>query len=102
MDNTSNRKENRHSSDHRQGTFQMGGRGNAAEVFTVMQHIVQQPRWQRYYEDFTPPYHFHGPEDYERWLSESGFRPLRIELIPKDMQHPGTAVLMGWLLLLFY
>jgi len=77
--------------------FQMGGCGNATEVFGAIKKILQHPRWQRYYEDFTPPYHFYGPEEYEAWLLESCFRPVRVELVPKDMQHHGAKGLMGWL-----
>jgi trans-aconitate methyltransferase len=28
---------------------------------------------------------------------ECGFQPVRVELIPKDMQHHGNEALMGWL-----
>ena len=77
--------------------FQMGGRGNAAVVSATVQRITRRPRWRQYFEVFTPPYHFHGPENYRVWLSESGFRPTRVELIPKDMQHRGVEGLMGWL-----
>ncbi|MFA6472989.1 MAG: methyltransferase domain-containing protein [Candidatus Latescibacterota bacterium] len=77
--------------------FQMGGRGNADELFCIVEEMLQHPRWRRFYENFTSPYHFHGPEEYETWLSESGFRPLRVELVPKDMEHEGTAGLTGWM-----
>jgi trans-aconitate methyltransferase len=77
--------------------FQMGGRGNAAEVFVAIETLMQQSRWQRYYEGFTTPYHFYGPEEYEAWLAASGFRPARVELVPKDMQHQGESGLTGWL-----
>lgn len=77
--------------------FQMGGRGNAAEVFVAIAKVTQQPRWRRYYEGFTPPYHFYGPEEYEAWLADNGFRPRRVELVPKDMQHRGEDGLKGWL-----
>jgi trans-aconitate 2-methyltransferase len=77
--------------------FQMGGRGNAAEVFDAIEKVLHHPRWRCYYEDFMPPYHFYGPEEYEAWLLENGFRPIRLELVLKDMQHQGTEGLMGWL-----
>ena len=77
--------------------FQMGGRGNAAEVFRAIEKVLQHHRWRRYYEVFTPPYHFYGPEEYTAWLLETGFRPARVELVPKDMQHVGTEGLKGWL-----
>jgi trans-aconitate 2-methyltransferase len=77
--------------------FQMGGRGNAAEVFEVMEEVVRRPRWASSYEGFRAPYHFYGPEEYEEWLPQCGFRPLRIELVAKDMQHAGAEGLVGWL-----
>ena len=77
--------------------FQMGGRGNATEVFSAIQAVLQHPKWLQYFEDFTPPYHFYGPEEYETWLLESSFRTGRVELVPKDMQHQGVEGLTGWL-----
>ncbi len=77
--------------------FQMGGRGNAPEVFEALEKVLRHPRWRQYYEGFTPPYHFCGPEEYEAWLLESGFRPVRVELMPKDMQHHGADGFKGWL-----
>jgi trans-aconitate 2-methyltransferase len=76
--------------------FQMGGRGNGAEVFDIAETVLHGPRWKRYFEDFTPPYHFYGPEHYEAWLPRCGFRPLRIELFPKDMRHTLEGF-SGWL-----
>lgn len=77
--------------------FQMGGRGNAAGIFDVMQRITGHPRWQQYYENFKPPYHFYGPDEYKVWLMENGFTSSRIELLPKDMQNAGVEGLKGWL-----
>lgn len=77
--------------------FQMGGRGNAEEIFAVIREVRQRLRWRGYFENFVPPYYFYGPEEYESWLSESGFRPARVELIPKDMKHNGAEGLKGWL-----
>ena len=77
--------------------FQMGGRGNATDVFSAIGTVLQRPRWRGYYNDFIPPYHFYGPEEYQAWLLESGFSPVRVELVPKDMQHHGAEGLKGWL-----
>jgi trans-aconitate 2-methyltransferase len=77
--------------------FQMGGSGNAAGIFDAIGKVLQHPQWQLYFEGFTSPYHFYAPEEYKVWLMESGFRPVRIELLPKDMQHPGSDGLKGWL-----
>lgn len=77
--------------------LQMGGRGNAPEIFDVLDVMTQDARWKPYYEGFTPPYHFYGPEEYAAWLPETGLRPARVELLPKDMQHQGAEALKGWL-----
>jgi trans-aconitate 2-methyltransferase len=77
--------------------FQMGGRGNAQDVFLLIQEIIKRHDWKKYFEGFTPPYYFHGPEEYRLWLEKSGFRIKRVELIPKDMQHQGKKWLKGWL-----
>jgi trans-aconitate methyltransferase len=76
--------------------FQMGGRGNAIEAFGAIIEILQRPQWRRYVKGFMLPYHFYGPEEYEDWFRETGFRPVRFELIPKDMQHAGAEGLKGW------
>ncbi len=77
--------------------FQMGGQGNAGEVFNLVKKMIKQPEWNRYYDGFTPPYHFYGQDEYRMWLTKSGFKVKRAVLIPKDMQHQGKEGLKGWL-----
>ncbi|NTU54330.1 MAG: methyltransferase domain-containing protein [Chlorobiaceae bacterium] len=77
--------------------LQMGGRGNATDIFVALEMVIQSSRWAPYYEGFTMPYYFYGPEKYTAWLSASGFRTVRAELILKDMQHQGAEGLLGWL-----
>jgi len=77
--------------------FQMGGRGNASDIVSVITEVMNLPKWQNYFQDFSFPYSFYGIEEYETWLPENGFKPIRIELIPKDMQHQGKTGLKGWL-----
>ena len=77
--------------------LQMGGRGNATHVFAALEMVMQSSQWAPYYSDFTLPYFFYGPEEYEQWLSLAGLRATRVELIPKDMQHQGPDGLLGWL-----
>lgn len=77
--------------------FQMGGYGNAQAVYEALQEVMEGEAWRSYFEDFGFPYHFLGPEAYERWLPACGFRLNRAELIPKDMQHQGREGLKGWL-----
>lgn len=77
--------------------FQMGGRGNVAELFRVVGELTGSSSWRRYFDGFTPPYYFYGPEEYEAWLGQCGFRPGHVELFPKDMQHRGKEGLKGWI-----
>jgi trans-aconitate 2-methyltransferase len=77
--------------------FQMGGRGNAAEIFDTIGEVVNRPEWQQYYKGFKKPYCFHGPDEYNVWLRENCFQPIHVELIPKDMKHKGVEGLEGWL-----
>lgn len=77
--------------------FQMGGHGNAHDLLELIHEFIKQPGWKDYYKGFTTPWHFYGPEEYEEWLTNSGFSVKRVELIPKDMQHQGKESLKGWL-----
>jgi trans-aconitate 2-methyltransferase len=77
--------------------LQMGGRGNAADVFLAIETVIRSPQWAQHFRAFTPPYYFYGPEKYEEWLPVSGFRAVRVELIQKDMRHQGVDGLLGWL-----
>ncbi len=74
-----------------------GGKGSSAEVVEVMQAIIQRPRWLSYFVDFPFPYHFHDDQDYRAWLLQAGFIVDRVELVEKDMTHPGRDGLAGWL-----
>jgi len=77
--------------------FQMGGRGNAEDVLSVLDEITEKEKWKPYFRDFEFSYGFYGPEEYEKWLSQAGFRPERLELLPKNMEHSGRKGLIGWI-----
>ena len=76
--------------------LQMGGKGNAKTLISVVTEVTSKPEWQDYFSDFEFPYHFYAVEDYQSWLNETGFQATRIELIDKDMQHQGKEGLKGW------
>lgn len=76
--------------------IQCGGRGNAAQVFEVAQETTDLERWKKYFREFEDPYYFYGPEGYSDWLKAAGLRPLRVELIPKDMVQQGREGFAGW------
>jgi len=76
--------------------FQMGGRGNAEQVVVILDTLIAE-KWTSYFSGFAFPYGFHGPEEYSQWLEDAGLKPLRLELIEKDMLHKGREGLAGWI-----
>jgi trans-aconitate methyltransferase len=59
--------------------------------------VIQRPLWASFFVGAECPWGFYSPEEYHPWLLEAGLRPLRVELVPKDMIHKGPAGLAGWL-----
>jgi trans-aconitate 2-methyltransferase len=84
---------------HRGGRvlFQMGGRGNGGEIFTLARLMTEEDPWRSFFKGFDFPWGFYGPDEYARWCVESGLRPLRIELLPRDMLQQGARGLAGWI-----
>lgn len=74
-----------------------GGTGNASEITTVLDRLMQAPRWKPYFDDFAFPYYFYAPSDYEPWLTQAGFKVDRLELVEKDMIQPDPRALAGWI-----
>jgi trans-aconitate 2-methyltransferase len=77
--------------------LQMGGAGNAAGVLAVLDDLTCEPEWREYFEGAGCPYGFHAPDEYRCWLRDARLTPVRVDLIPKDMTHPGEEGLAGWL-----
>lgn len=77
--------------------LQMGGKGNATMMVSVLEELQSSPDWEPYFVGFEFPYNFMGPEEYTTLLQKSGFREKRIELIPKDMVHSDRNGFEGWI-----
>ena len=77
--------------------FQMGGRGNVYEVLNTVKLVLNKPDWSKYFNNFVTPYYFYDIKDYEIWLSENNFKPLRLELTTKNIKHAGEESFKGWL-----
>lgn len=77
--------------------FQMGGKGNIRDTIEVVEDTAAGEPWGQYFVNFTLPYLFPSPEEYEGLLIRAGLVPRRIELIPKDMVLEGTEGLAGWI-----
>jgi len=77
--------------------LQMGGKGNAGVILSVLEQVISEPAWHPYFKDFASPYGFYGTDEYDALLPSAGFNVTRLQLIPKDMQHAGQGGLEGWI-----
>ena len=77
--------------------FQMAGKGNAQAVLKIFDELLVLPQWQRYFDGFTFPYAFLGLQEYRQLLVDADLKPVRIELIPRDMKFPGAEGMAGWI-----
>jgi len=75
--------------------LQMGGYGNAHEIFDALESVVSE--FLEYFDGFVSPYTFCSDSTYEQLLENAGFSRYRAELIPKDMIHTDTVAFRGWL-----
>ena len=76
--------------------LQMGGRGNAADILSLMDALPADSRWGRYFPEQVTAYGFYGPEEYVAWLREAGLTPVRVELLERDMAQAGKEGLASW------
>jgi trans-aconitate methyltransferase len=51
----------------------------------------------QFFHGFAFHYGFFDRTEYRRWLIESGFEPLRVELIPKDMTYTSRQDFAAWI-----
>ncbi len=77
--------------------LQMGGKGNASDILTVLEHVMSTPIWRPYFSAFRFPYYFPDAEEYRLLLSQCDFVCDRVELVSKVMAFDSDAGLKGWL-----
>jgi trans-aconitate 2-methyltransferase len=75
---------------------QMGGKGNAAQVFEAFDIVRKELPWNEYFVGFSFTYGFFGTEEYRTWLRAAGLVPVRVELVGKDMVHRTPEEFAGW------
>jgi len=75
---------------------QMGGKGNAAQIYDALDALLAEPGWSRYFRGFSFRYGFFSPEEYRPWLEAAGLLPVRVELIPKEMVYLTRDGFCGW------
>lgn len=76
---------------------QFGGRGNAAEILKIIDSMFKDEKWNSYFRDFVFPYGSYGPEEYGKWLKDSGFSVKRLQMSSKDMALEGKKGLFAWI-----
>lgn len=74
-----------------------GGQGNAEDVFVALRSEIRAPQWRDFFRNLKRPYFFYGEDEYRHWLAETGFRPVRLRLAPKDAVHEDKGAFEGWL-----
>ncbi len=77
--------------------IRMGGSGSYMDIVKVMADVLGREAWRGYFVDFSYSFGFHSPEDYEKWLEESGLIPKRVELVPRDMAMEGREGVEAWI-----
>ena len=77
--------------------IQMGGKGNAQLAINLLNEIIQQEKWKKYFDNFDFHYNFFSTEEYKKFIISSGLKARRIELIEKDMLHNGKEGIKAWI-----
>lgn len=75
---------------------QMGGKGNAAQIYDALDSLLAEPGWGRYFSGFSFRYGFFSPSEYRPWLEMAGLFPVRVEFIQKEMVYPTRDGFCGW------
>jgi trans-aconitate methyltransferase len=75
--------------------LRMGGKGAAAEVLDTLGRLIREPEWARCFDGFDFRYGFYTPDEYRPWLADAGLSPLRVELMPRIMEHTRDGF-TGW------
>ncbi len=77
--------------------IQMGGKGNADQVFGVLDILLGKQRWRRYFKGFSFTYGFFESTRYHQWLADVGLEQIRVELMPKDMSYATKDAFASWI-----
>ena len=77
--------------------LQMGGKGNAQHIIETIKSGYCHQCWGKYFEDMEFPYGWYATEDYEPWLIQTGMKPIRVQLLHRDMTQQGAVGLASWI-----
>lgn len=75
----------------------MGGKGNCEDILNIACELIATEKWKQFFLDFSFSWNFYGPDEYRDWIHEAGLKPVRVELVFKDMTHKDKQSLYGWI-----
>jgi trans-aconitate 2-methyltransferase len=77
--------------------FQLGGKGNAGIMNRIMDKMIGQKNWKKYFKRKFFTYFFPSPAEYRQLLRQSGLKPVKVFLLPKVAEHKGAEGLFAWI-----
>ena len=69
--------------------MQLGGKGKAAEIFKIIDSMLENKKRSPYFRNFVFPFGYYEPGEYGEWLKNTGFLVKRLELNPKNVVLEG-------------
>jgi trans-aconitate methyltransferase len=77
--------------------FNFAGEGNCSNFNRVVQEVMRQPRYARYFADFVWPWHMPKVDDYRLLVSQFPFREVRVWGENADRLFPDAAAMIRWI-----
>jgi trans-aconitate methyltransferase len=77
--------------------FNFAGEGNCSCLCRVVNEVMQQNKYEPYYQDFVWPWFMPSVEQYEALLQHVPFRETRVWGENTDRNFPGADALIGWI-----
>jgi trans-aconitate methyltransferase len=77
--------------------LQFGGKGNAAQVFIILDEMMKDKKWGAYFGDLKFPFNFPGYEEYAELIKKAGLSIKRVELLEKEMILETEENFAGWI-----
>jgi len=68
---------------------------NAVPIQEVTKQVISSEKWSQYFQNFSFQTRFYGDDEYKDLLERVGLKAKRVELIPREMIHPGKEGLKG-------
>ena len=77
--------------------FQFAGHGNCANLYEVVQPLMEQDDYKPHFSDFVWPWFMPPVEDYQRLAETSGLRGIRVWCENADRYFPDADAMIQWI-----